>query len=277
MKLPSKPKLALISVAVVVALIFATHLIYKMLTTESTDDAFVVTHVHTITPQVQGMVKEVLVTDGQEVKKGDLLVRLDSRDYEAQLHIAQAKFGKSSKDINRMSRSRLGEDAGYSPDEVPIVDEYTANALQAKGELQRAALRFEYTMINAPEDGRIGKSTVETGQLVQPGQALMALVEPKPWVVANFKETQLSKVRVGQKVHIGIDAIPDHEFEGVIQSIGAASGATFSLLPPDNATGNFTKIVQRIPVRIEFDPASLKSYENRVSAGMSTEVTVQIR
>lgn len=282
-----KNRIALISVAAVLVAGFAIKVIYKILTTESTEDAFVVAHVHTITPEVTGTVIEVLVKDGQEVKKGDPLVKLDARDYEAQFHIAQARFSKSAKDIGRMTRAHAifddedDEDSPgpmrYAPDEVRILDEYTANAVQAKAELQRAALRLEHTVIVAPEDGKIGKKTVETGQLVQPGQALMALVEPKPWIVANFKETQLSKMRVGQKVSIGIDAIPGHEFEGLIDVISPASGATFSLLPPDNATGNFTKIVQRIPVRILFDAESTKGYEARIAAGMSTEVTVHVR
>jgi membrane fusion protein (multidrug efflux system) len=280
-------KITLILLVSMIVVVFGSRAVYKMLTTESTDDAFVVTHVHEITPEIQGMVMAVLVTDGQVVKKGEPLVKLDPRDYEAQVRIAQAKFSKAAKDIGRMSRGHILDDDDeeenppgrphFAPDEVRILDEYTANALQAKGELQLAALHYEHTVIAAPEDGRVGKKSVETGQLVQPGQALMAVVESNPWVVANFKETQLSKIRVGQKVRIGIDALPEKEFAGVVDSVAAASGATFSLLPPDNATGNFTKIVQRVPVRILFDAESIKGFESRIAAGMSTEVTVRIR
>jgi membrane fusion protein (multidrug efflux system) len=272
-------RLALIAVAAVLVVLLGARFVYRMLTSESTDDAFVVAHVHAITPEVQGMVTEVLVQEGQLVKKGDPLVKLDPRDYQAQFRIAQAKLSKASKDIGRMVRGHRADDEedGYAPDEVRIVDEFTANALQARAELQRASLRLEHTVIVAPESGRVGKKSIETGMQVQPGQALMAVVEPMPWIVANFKETQLSKIRVGQKVTVAIDAVPEHEFEGTVDSVFAASGATFSLLPPDNATGNFTKIVQRVPVRILFDPESLKGYENRIAAGMSSEVTVRVR
>jgi membrane fusion protein (multidrug efflux system) len=106
---------------------------------------------------------------------------------------------------------------------------------------------------------------------------LMALVQPTPWVEANFKESQVANLKRGQPVTIGIDAIPGHEFTGTIESIAPGSGSTFALLPPDNATGNFTKIVQRISVRIAFDPATTKGYEDRLVSGMSTEVSVKIR
>ena len=138
-------------------------------------------------------------------------------------------------------------------------------------------LNIEYTSIIAPEDGRIGKRAVESGQMIAAGQAVMALVEPNPWVNANFKETQLGRIRVGQKVEIAIDAIPDHKFAGHVESIAAASGSTYSLLPPDNATGNFTKIVQRIPVKIVFEPGSVNGYEDRIAAGLSTIVSVRVR
>jgi membrane fusion protein (multidrug efflux system) len=115
---------------------------------------------------------------------------------------------------------------------------------------------------------------VEAGQRVQIGQPLMAVVEDQPWVVANFKETQLEKIRSGQRVELEIDTFPNHKFYGHVDSLAPGSGNEFALLPPDNATGNFTKIVQRIPVKIVFDQDSVHGFENLLAPGMSAVVTV---
>ena len=105
----------------------------------------------------------------------------------------------------------------------------------------------------------------------------MAVVEEQPWVVANFKETQLEKMRIGQRVEVEIDTFPKHKFYGQVDSLAPGSGNEFALLPPDNATGNFTKIVQRIPVKIVLDRYSVRGYENLLSPGMSAVVTVATR
>jgi membrane fusion protein (multidrug efflux system) len=122
--------------------------------------------------------------------------------------------------------------------------------------------------------GRISRKSVEAGQRVQIGQPLMAIVEDQPWVVANFKETQLEKMRTGQRVEVQIDIFSKHKFRGHVDSLSPGSGNEFALLPPDNATGNFTKIVQRIPVKIVLDQDSVRGYENLLSPGMSSVVTV---
>jgi membrane fusion protein (multidrug efflux system) len=145
---------------------------------------------------------------------------------------------------------------------------------QATAELENAKLQLSYTMIKAPVSGRIGRKSVEAGQRVQIGQPLMAIVEDQPWVVANFKETQLEKMRTGQRVEVEIDTFPKHKFYGHVNSLAPGSGNEFALLPPDNATGNFTKIVQRIPVKIVLDQDSVRGYENLLSPGMSSVVTV---
>jgi membrane fusion protein (multidrug efflux system) len=145
---------------------------------------------------------------------------------------------------------------------------------QATAELENAKLQLSYTMIKAPVSGRIGRKSVEAGQRVQIGQPLMAIVEDQPWVVANFKETQLEKMRTGQRVAVEIDTFPKHKFYGHVNSLAPGSGNEFALLPPDNATGNFTKIVQRIPVKIVLDQDSVRGYENLLSPGMSSVVTV---
>jgi membrane fusion protein (multidrug efflux system) len=145
---------------------------------------------------------------------------------------------------------------------------------QSNAELKNAGLQLSYTAIAAPIAGRIGNKTVQVGQRVQPGQTLMSVVELTPWIVANFKETQLENMQPGQTVEIHVDAFPHHLFKGKVDSLSPASGAKFALLPPDNATGNFTKIVQRIPVKVVFDPVSIRGYESRIAPGMSVVVTV---
>lgn len=148
---------------------------------------------------------------------------------------------------------------------------------QAEASLEDTKLQLSYTIIKAPISGRIGRKSVEAGQRVQIGQPLMAVVEDHPWVVANFKETQLQKMRAGQHVEVGIDTFPKHKFYGHVDSLAPGSGNEFALLPPDNATGNFTKIVQRIPVKIVLDDDSVRGYESLLSPGMSSVVTVTTR
>ena len=117
------------------------------------------------------------------------------------------------------------------------------------------------------------------GQRVTAGQQLAAIVEPEVWVTANFKETQLARMKPGQKVHVKVDAFPGQELEGHVDSFAPASGASFALLPPDNATGNFTKIVQRVPVKVVFEAERLKSLgeqANRIVPGLSVQVEVEI-
>jgi multidrug resistance efflux pump len=148
---------------------------------------------------------------------------------------------------------------------------------KAAAALEDARLQLSYTVIKAPASGRVGRKSVEVGQRLQVGQPLFAIVEDDLWVVANFKETQLEKMRPKQAVKLEIDSFPNHAFKGRVDSIAPGSGNVFALLPPDNATGNFTKIVQRIPVKILFDPDSVKGYENLLAPGMSAVVTVTTR
>ncbi len=146
----------------------------------------------------------------------------------------------------------------------------------AKALLNEAQLNLSYTKITAPTSGHVGKKVVEEGQRVEPGQALLTIVSDDPWVVANYKETQLKKMHPGQKVEIKIDSFPDHKFEGTVQSFSPASGASFAILPSDNATGNFTKIVQRLPVKILFTPESIKGYQDRLAPGLSVITSVNV-
>jgi membrane fusion protein (multidrug efflux system) len=147
----------------------------------------------------------------------------------------------------------------------------------ASASVAEAALQLSYTKILAPAGGRIGRKNLEVGNRIQPGQPILALVQPEIWVNANFKETQLAHIRPGQAVRIQVDAFPGIRLRGTVESISPASGAEFALLPPDNATGNFTKIVQRVPVKILIDPASLGACAGRLAAGMSALVEVRVQ
>ena len=146
----------------------------------------------------------------------------------------------------------------------------------AKANVDYAALQLSYCWVIAPCDGQVSQKTVETGQSLSAGQALMAVTENDVWVLANLKETQLEHVRVGQRVKLAVDTFPGHPFTGRVDSIEAGSGATYALLPPDNATGNFTKIVQRVPVKLTFDRDSIKGYEDLVVAGLSVTPSIDI-
>jgi len=140
--------------------------------------------------------------------------------------------------------------------------------------LERQELDIKYTVITAPFDGQIGKKTIQEGQLIQPGQTLAFLVNnaEEKWVMANFKETQIVDFKPGQPVSIEVDAYPNEKFSGVIESLSPTTGSRYSLLPPDNATGNFVKIIQRIPVRIKLADRAEKLA--KLSAGMNANVYV---
>jgi membrane fusion protein (multidrug efflux system) len=149
----------------------------------------------------------------------------------------------------------------------------------AQAQLKDAQNQLGYVELRATSAGRIGKRTVEVGQRVNPGQQLAAVVEPEVWVVANFKETQLARMKPGQKVAVRVDAFPGKEIMARVDSFSPASGASFALLPPDNATGNFTKIVQRLPVKVVFDAEALKALgeqATRLVPGLSVQVEVEI-
>ncbi len=141
--------------------------------------------------------------------------------------------------------------------------------------IETAKLRVGYARLTAPIDGKIGKKNVVVGQYVQPGQSLMTIVADSTfWVVANFKETQLAKMNVGQEVDIKLDAYPDLAVKGKVSSLAEATGARFALLPPDNSSGNFVKITQRVPVRI--DITNPQQYRGKLRAGLSVEAEVKV-
>lgn len=154
------------------------------------------------------------------------------------------------------------------------IDVAKSNIAQAQAGVKQAQLRLSYTRITAPVSGQVAELGVDVGEFVRSGQALLTVVPPHVWVKANFKETQITHMRVGQPVEIEIDAYPGHTFHGHVAGIQHATGAEFALLPPQNATGNFIKIVQRVPVKIVFDD---RPEVYTLAPGLSVVPTVQVR
>ena len=155
------------------------------------------------------------------------------------------------------------------------VDAAQGKVAQALANLRQAELNLEYATVRAPVGGRVSKKTVEVGQVVQPGQPLLALVDlDNVWIVANFKETALTNVRPGQRAVIEVDTYPGTAFKARVDSIQAGSGAVFSLLPPENATGNFVKVVQRVPVKLVFEPG--ENSRHLLVPGMSVVPTIEL-
>ena len=153
-----------------------------------------------------------------------------------------------------------------------------ANIKKAQATLDAANLNLGYTVVTASIDGQVSTVDIQPGQLVQAGQSLFYIINNnETWVVANFKETQLDKMRAGQKVKLKIDAFPDTEFDGEITSFSPATGSKFSLLPPDNASGNFVKTVQRLPVRINFTENNPKDKLQLLRSGMNADVDVILK
>jgi membrane fusion protein (multidrug efflux system) len=191
---------------------------------------------------------------------------VDSRRAQAQDQLSQARAHAQS--------------AATAPQQVALTEARAAAAgaqvQQARSAVEQATLNLDRTTIHAPVDGVIGRKSVEVGQLVQPGQALVAVVSLNDtWITANFKETQLDRMRAGQQVDISIDAYGGRTFRGHVDSVAAATGATFSLLPPENASGNFVKVVQRVPVKIVIDAGP--DADHQLRPGMSAVATVFIR
>ncbi|UFH46069.1 HlyD family secretion protein [Flavobacterium galactosidilyticum] len=153
-----------------------------------------------------------------------------------------------------------------------------ANIKRAQALLDAANLNISYTVITAAIDGQVSKIDIQPGQLVQPGQSLFYIINnQEAWVIANFKETQLNKMVMGQKVTLKVDAYPDYDFQGTITSFSPATGSRFSILPPDNATGNFVKTIQRLPVKISLDASNDAEKIKLLRPGMNVDVDVHVK
>ncbi len=201
---------------------------------------------------------------------------LSSRDSAEQtVRQAQAGLQRSEAQLAANSAELQQAQAGVDTTKIKAAQANTSEAQvkAAKAALDDANLQLSYATIHAPIDGVVSKRSVNVGDFVNSGQALMAIVdEQNIWVTANLKETQMTNVRLGQPATIHVDAYPHEKFRGTVESIAPATGSTFALIPPDNATGNFTKVVQRVPVRIKIDQASDPNHLLR--QGLSVEVTI---
>lgn len=308
---------------------------------ETTDDAYVQADSTIVAPKVSGYVAELLVGDNQAVHAGQVLARIDDRDFRAALDEATANVAAANASVANLdaqiaaqgsaikeadaavsgagaslalaqrndARDRKMAQVGYGSNEQ--ADEASTDAQEKLATYQRleaaadaarqqlnvltaqrqlalaqlaraeaaqrqATLNLGYTTIVAPVDGTVGARTLRQGQYVQAGTQLMALVPlARVYVVANFKETQLTHIEPGQSARIAVDSFPSDELDGKVDSIAPASGLEFSLLPPDNATGNFTKIVQRIPVKLLF--AANNPLLGKLRPGMSVDVSIDTR
>ena len=307
---------------------------------ETTDDAYVKADSTIVAPKVSGYLAEVLVADNEPVKAGQLLARIDDRDFRAALDQARAdvavadaavhnldaqielqqpiikqqaaevdaaeanlKFAQQERtryddlmksgsgtvqraqqtdaalraQTAQLLQGKAGLDAANKKIEVLSTERAKADAqlAHARAVEQQATLNLSHTQITAAVEGTVGARSLRVGQYVQAGTQLMAVVPlDAVYVVANFKETQLTHVRNGQPVELRVDSFHSTKLKGHVDSLSPASGLEFALLPPDNATGNFTKIVQRVPVKIVLDDASLKGL---LRPGMSAEPTVDTK
>ncbi len=308
---------------------------------ETTNNAYVQGEITAIRPKVSGYVKDLYVTDNQQVRKGDPLLRIEDAEVrqqiagveadlkryqaemvaltqrkklqelaieqaDAEVAIAQAEQDRAKAELARSQRlAKAGNTSKQAHEinvaahsqaigavaraaaqleaaklEVSVLDaeeqKLTALIQKTRADLAILNIRLDDTFLKAPIDGVVGNRSVRAGQLVEPGRFLMAIVPlDKVWVDANFKETQLTHVEVGQEAEIRIDTFPNQPIKGVVASVAPASGAEFSILPPQNATGNFTKIVQRIPVKIAIDEDD--PMIGRLRPGMSSVVSIDTK
>ncbi len=258
---------------------------FHSFTHETTDDAFIDVHFVSVAPKIAGRVSVVHVDDNQLVKKGDVLVEIDPRDFQIALAQAKANLAKDkATQIQAATAEKRAVDlfgrnviSTQDRDSSVASSQSTKAAVEAdEAAVEQAELNLSYAKIKikAPIDGYVTKEAVAIGDYLQVGQALMSLVPPRVWVIANFKETQLRNMQPGQPVNISVDAYPNLDLRGRLDSIQAGSGAAFTLLPPENATGNYVKVVQRVPVKIVLDDQ--QNPQRVLGPGMSVVPTVYV-
>jgi membrane fusion protein, multidrug efflux system len=309
-------------------------------TSESTNDAYVEADFTLVAPRIAGQISDVLVDDNQSVKRGDLLVRIDDRDYRAALMSAQAEVtaakatvanfeaeirrqpslveqvratlrsdeagiefaranasryrnlsetGAGTTQEQQRASSTLDEQiaqqahdrAALSTTEQNLDvlrtqrDKAAGEEARAQAALVQAKLNLSYTEIRAPVDGKVGRRSARVGAFVTPGAAMLAIVPlSDAYVVANFQENQIARMRPGESVRIKVDSIPGVIIKGHVDSLAPATGVRFAPIAPDNATGNFTKIVQRVPVKIRIDRD--QEAASALSVGLSVEAEVAV-
>lgn len=202
----------------------------------------------------------------QKLLKGEAVTQQQFEDIKTKLAVAESNF-EAFKNSFSASQSKTNDASA----QIAVAK---ASIAQRKASLERLKLEIQYAVITAPSDGYMGRKTLQQGQYVKKGQTLSFIVDENQgkWILANFEETQISGMHKGQKARISVDAFPNEQFEGEIESLSPATGSQFSLLPPDNSTGNFVKITQRFPVRIRFTEDTQKL--NQLRAGMNAEVSI---
>ncbi|WP_395644789.1 efflux RND transporter periplasmic adaptor subunit [Terricaulis sp.] len=265
----------------------------------STENAYVRADISLISAKVEGYVRAVPVAENTIVHAGDILAEIDPADYQARVASAQAALAQAEGALSQQQAQRAwaqSEVARYRPlaqrgllsparmQQVEIEARQAGGGLAAasgavqvaRAQLAAAQLDLERTVVRAPIDGVVGDRQVQLGQLVRAGSPLMSVVPVQQvYVVANFKETQIEDFRPGQRVTVRADIAHNLRLRGVVESIAPASGTEFSIIPTDTATGNFTKIVQRVPVRIHLDPN--QEGLTLLRPGLSATVTVDTR
>ncbi len=217
-----------------------------------------------------------LVRNEQLFARGGVITQADLDNARSTSQAADAAHAANEANI-AAAHSAVGSAQAAQHSAEAQIAAADANVSVAEAAVRDAEREFGQAAITAPADGRVGNKSVEVGNRVVAGQTLLALASPDVWIVANFKETQLTRMHPGQQVELEVDALPGSELHGVIDSIAPASGARFALLPPDNATGNFNKVVQRVPVKITLDSASEKAVSDRLRLGLSVVVNVRVR
>ncbi len=287
-------------------------------TFETTDDAFVEGHIIRVSPKVTGIIEKLYVDDNEHVKKGQLLLTIDDRDYKVRYEQAKAAYemalykqksavvdknaaetdmkvaqqdydryknlydkgavsqqeydrAKSKYDLAKANYA-TAQQAVFSKEKNKVAD---AELKKLEAVMNQTKLELSYTKIYASEDGKITNRSAEEGAYINAGAPLFSIVPDKRWVVANFKETQLDKIRVGQKVKIKVDAYPHLKLMGVVDSIQSSTGAKASMFPPENAVGSYVKVVQRVPVKIVFTSKIDPQYS--IEPGMSVVPKVYVK
>ena len=282
---------------------------------EFTDNAMIHQQIVPVNSRVQGYIKEIRFKEYQKVRKGDTLVVIDDADMRLNVARAKADYANALAGKSVAGRAVTSATANVAVSEASIEEakvvmdmaatdlaryekllekdavtrqqydaartDYEAKKAEAgielaKALLETAELNLSYTVITAPCDGYTSRKEIQEGQLVQPGQTLVDIVDSSDiWVTANYKETQLQHILPGSSVEIEVDAVPGVKFKGTVSAISTATGSSLSLLPQDNSAGNFVKVRQRIPVRIEFDKDNPTAEMNKLRAGMNVECCIK--
>lgn len=249
-----------------------------------TNDASIEAKTTLLSSQINGTIESIQVEDNQEVKKDQVLATLRPVDYRNALNSSKAEYEslaaqQRSAELTFKRTLALSQEGAVTQERLDAAQaqyrSLTEKLKAAEVSIKQSEENFSHTQIKAPTDGKIAKKSIEVGMSVNAGQPLMGFVAGGDrWVIANFKETELAGIEPGKMAKVSVDAVSGKTFVGVVDSISPSTGAAFSLLPPDNAVGNFTKVVQRVPVKIKL--LNLSEADVRLlQAGLSAEVSVK--